>query len=197
MDSRVPLNEHAAMPWHAHQLLGDFTVEDVWRFPVVLSPEHDLAVFRGQMMAGMTAMSRFHPAQLLLSLRLAIGRVLGWDRVGRGQGRRVRDRYTALDDRSGGIPAASGIGFTEVYDLDDEYLSEIENRTVHAALHLGRVPTGPATFAVHLAVYVRPKGRFGRLYMGFIRPFRRWIVYPAILRAAARRWAAYRAGESD
>ncbi len=196
MRNRVSIDEHRALPWRVHELAHDFEIEDVWRFPVVLCPEHDLTTFRHEMTAGMTTMSRLSPAQLLLSLRLGIGRLLGWDQKREGQGRLLWTRYAADEHLSGGEAVVPGRDFTEVYDLENEYLSEIENRTVQAALHLGRVPTGRETFAVHLAIYVKPKGWFGRLYMGFIRPFRLLIVYPALLRAAQRRWSEHLAGEA-
>jgi hypothetical protein len=37
-----------------------------------------------------------------------------------------------------------------------------------------------------MAVYVKPRGRFGRPYMAFIAPFRHWVVYPALLRQIER-----------
>ena len=43
-----------------------------------------------------------------------------------------------------------------------------------------------------IAVYVRPKGRLGGLYMRLIDPFRRAVVYPGLL--AAGRRAALRVG---
>ena len=78
-------------------------------------------------------------------------------------------------------------GFTAVYAEPDEQLHRIDNRTVSAFLHLSLVERRP-----RLAVYVRPRGQFGRWYMRGIDPFRRRIVYPSLLaagRRAARRLA--------
>jgi hypothetical protein len=41
-----------------------------------------------------------------------------------------------------------------------------------------------------MAVYVRPNGRFGDVYMAAIKPFRYLFVYPALGREVARTWAA-------
>jgi Protein of unknown function (DUF2867) len=41
-----------------------------------------------------------------------------------------------------------------------------------------------------MAVYVKPRGRFGEQYMAFIAPFRHWVVYPALLRQIERKWQA-------
>jgi uncharacterized protein DUF2867 len=74
-----------------------------------------------------------------------------------------------------------GTGFVPVYQEPDEVLSRITNRTVTAFLHVSLVEGHP-----RLAVYVRPNGALGRAYMALIDPFRRWVVYPALLVAGAR-----------
>ncbi|HEX5528161.1 MAG TPA: DUF2867 domain-containing protein [Methylomirabilota bacterium] len=74
-----------------------------------------------------------------------------------------------------------GTGFVPVYREPDEILSRIANRTVTALLHVSLVEGRP-----RLAVYVRPKGVLGRAYMALIDPFRRRVVYPALLAAGAR-----------
>jgi hypothetical protein len=74
-----------------------------------------------------------------------------------------------------------GTGFVPVYREPDEILSRIANRTVTAFLHVSLVEGRP-----RLAVYVRPKGLLGRAYMALIDPFRRRVVYPALVAAGAR-----------
>jgi hypothetical protein len=78
-------------------------------------------------------------------------------------------------------------GFVPVYQEPDEQLSRIANRTVTAFLHFSLVDRHP-----RLTVYVRPHGMLGRGYLHLIEPFRRWIVYPALLAAGSR--AAARLG---
>ncbi len=41
-----------------------------------------------------------------------------------------------------------------------------------------------------MAVYVKPRGVLGRGYMAFIKPFRYWIVYPALMRWMRQTWNA-------
>jgi hypothetical protein len=72
-------------------------------------------------------------------------------------------------------------GFVPAYQDADEQLFRIANRTVTAFLHVSLADRRP-----RLAVYARPKGRLGRFYMGLIEPFRRWVVYPALLAAGSR-----------
>jgi hypothetical protein len=47
-------------------------------------------------------------------------------------------------------------------------------------------------YEAQMAVYVKPRGRFGRMYMAFIKPFRYLIVYPALERQIARDWSRRR-----
>jgi hypothetical protein len=72
-------------------------------------------------------------------------------------------------------------GFVPVYQEPEEQLSRIANRTVTAFLHVSLVDQHP-----RLAVYVRPNGWLGRGYLRLIEPFRRWVVYPALLEAGGR-----------
>jgi hypothetical protein len=72
-------------------------------------------------------------------------------------------------------------GFVPAYREADEQLFRIANRTVTAFLHVSLADRRP-----RLAVYVRPAGRLGRVYLRLIEPFRRWVVYPALLAAGAR-----------
>jgi hypothetical protein len=71
-------------------------------------------------------------------------------------------------------------GFVPVYVEPEERLYRIENSTVTALLHVSLADRRP-----RLAVYVRPHGRFGRVYLALIEPFRRYVVYPSLLRRAS------------
>lgn len=104
----------------------------------------------------------------------------------------IRHRYAQQEKLTyNDLPHPGSGSFIPVYKLENESLSEIENSTVHGALHLSRVPSGQDTWAIHLAVYVKPKGWFGKLYMLLIKPFRIWIVYPSLMNAARQNWEAY------
>ena len=69
-----------------------------------------------------------------------------------------------------------------------------------ALLHLGRQPLSDSPvsdspvdsdWAPQMSVYVKTRGRLGRLYMALIAPFRHYIVYPAMMRAVERAWPGY------
>ena len=59
---------------------------------------------------------------------------------------------------------------------------------VHAFLSLSIRPAEDG-YRAYLAVYVRPLHRLTGVYMRIIAPFRRLLVYPAIIRNAERAWA--------
>jgi hypothetical protein len=71
-------------------------------------------------------------------------------------------------------------GFVPLYLEPEERLYRVENATVTALLHVSLVDRRP-----RVAVYVRPHGLFGRCYLTLIEPFRRYVVYPSLLRRAA------------
>ena len=92
------------------------------------------------------------------------------------------------DDLRGTTDTDLGSPFTTLYRSDDEYAAELSNRTVHAVLHLAWVEQGDGRYHGQMAVYVKPRGRFGQAYMTFIKPFRYLIVYPALMRHVERAW---------
>jgi hypothetical protein len=97
----------------------------------------------------------------LVGLRRFLGRVLRWDR--------------------GGAP------LRPLYELPYEMLSEARNATVHAfsCMALRRRPGG---YRLYWAIYVENVSAFTPFYMAAIEPFRRFVVYPAILESIRAAW---------
>lgn len=128
---------------------------------------------------------------MLFAVRRELGAWLGWDDAEDGIGARVpslRERL-APDRREAPVPRELGaLPFRPVYATERELALETANRTVHAVLHVGWAPDPAGAQRGEMAVYARPEGLLGRAYMAAIRPFRRAIVYPAMLREIARRW---------
>jgi hypothetical protein len=77
--------------------------------------------------------------------------------------------------------------FNLLYRFEDEQLSELRNATVHAFASLSIRPT-PGGYLAYLGVFVQPVHRFTRLYMTAIAPFRRLVVYPAIIQKMQNAW---------
>jgi len=205
---RLPIEEHGKHAWLVSRLASDFELLDVWRYPIELdqsvpfdrfvdfmeSSQRDLASSRGA-------------AGALFRLRAVLGKIFGWD----GDDKRptsalpipgctetsLRDRMSEADRegeveavRVGSMDQASS-AFKTVYRRENETLREISNSTVHAFMHLGRVPISATHWSPQLGVYVKPRGGLGRFYMSLISPFRRYIVYPAMMRSAKQGWPNY------
>ena len=77
--------------------------------------------------------------------------------------------------------------FRIVYRFENEQLVEIQNRTVHAAA-LSALAEKADGYRFYFAVYVRPQTWITPLYMGLIDPFRRWVIYPALLKKIRADW---------
>lgn len=85
---------------------------------------------------------------------------------------------------------------TPLYLTSSEFAAEISNVTMHGVMHLSWVDRGRGLHQGQMAVLVKPRGVLGHLYMLLIKPFRRAIVYPALLRYMEKSWSR-RGRESD
>jgi hypothetical protein len=192
---RLPNTAHTSQPWRIHELTRDFRLEDVWDLPGTGGPDDFRELVEGFASAD-PSQSSSRAIRMLFAIRWRIGELLGWDGPGAGLGSRVptlRERMPAdLRDAAPG-PAFKALPFTSLYLTDDEFAAEIANRTMHGLMHIGRVPDATAGFRVQMAVLVKPNGLLGTGYMAAITPFRRLIVYPAMLRGIERELRA-RAG---
>jgi Protein of unknown function (DUF2867) len=182
--TKLPNSAHTSRPWRIHELTRDFRVEDVWELPGRGGREDFPRLVR--LIASSDPLRGSSRAvRTLFAIRWKIGKLLGWDGPDAGLGSRVptlRDRLPAdLRDAPSG-PAFDALPFTPLYLLDDEFAAEIANRTMHGVMHLGLVPDRTGGYRVQMAVLVKPSGILGTAYMAAIRPFRRLIVYPALLR---------------
>jgi len=90
-------------------------------------------------------------------------------------------------------PGTADGPFTVLYVHSYEAVSEIRNATVHAFSVFALEPR-LSGYRLFWAIYVAPVGRLTAFYMAVIDPFRRLLIYPAILRHLHRTWvAAHRA----
>ncbi|KQX59390.1 MULTISPECIES: DUF2867 domain-containing protein [unclassified Streptomyces] len=188
---RLPVREHTGRPWRIHEFTPDFTTEDVWSYRTPGAGPDDFATALAAITADASLTEPSGPTRFLMAVRWKLGALLGWDDPKAGLGPRVpslRDRLP--EELTETVDPAAGPGpFVPLYELHDECARELANRTVHAVMHLGWVETPDGGHELRMAVLVKPNGRFGRLYMALIAPFRYLIVYPAMTR---RREAAWR-----
>ncbi|HAA18915.1 MAG TPA: DUF2867 domain-containing protein [Cytophagales bacterium] len=193
---RIAKAEHLKQPWRVHELLPDLRIEDVWELPVTLEGGQSLEELNTAFVQALERTATTGAAGALFRLRFFLGRVFGWEHEAKARealpAGSIRERYAQQEGLSDLEVEAEGFGdFVPVYSLPNEMLSEIENKTVLAAAHFGRVPRPDGTYGVQMTVYVKPKGWFGAFYMQLIKPFRLLIVYPAMLRLIGQQWENY------
>ena len=185
---RLPNTAHTSQPWRIHELTRDFRLEDVWDLPGTGRSDDFRRLVEGFASAD-PAQSSSRAIRTLFAIRWKIGELLGWDGPTAGLGSTVptlRERLPAdLRDAASG-PDFKSLPFTSLYLTDDEFAAEIANRTMHGLMHIGRVSDTTDGFRVQMAVLVKPNRLFGTGYMAAITPFRRLIVYPAMLRGIER-----------
>jgi hypothetical protein len=189
---RLPNAAHTSRPWRIHELTTDFRLEDVWALPTPGGPD-DLPRLARLMASRDPLQGPSRTVRMLWAIRFKVGALLGWDGPDRGGGSQrptLRDRLPVdlRDARPG--PDFRALPFTSLYLVDDEWAAEIVNRTVHAVMHIGWVPSPSGGYRGEMAVYVKPRGVLGSGYMAAITPFRRLIVYPRTMRDIERAWGA-------
>ncbi len=201
---RIPNAAHVAHPWRIREIATDFTLEDVWALPARGAAE-DFPMLVELMSSLDFPGSAPLPVRVLWTARDRLG---GWFDLGRistssdgiagdapqrlpipgttetSLGARLPAdlRGTTVDEESRRTP------FTALYRTVDEYAAELSNGTVHAVLHLAWADQGDGTYQGQMAVYVKPRGRFGERYMALIKPFRYLVVYPALMRHIEQAW---------
>ncbi len=181
---------HTSRPWRIHEITQDFRLEDVWELPTPGRKDEFPLLVEG-IAAGSTSEGSSLPARALWAIRWKLGELLGWDRPQDGLGSRVvslRERLPE-DLREGPRgPDAATLPFRSLYLLEDEWATEIANRTVHGVMHVGWVEGDPGVYRGQMAVYVKPNGLLGEAYMAAIRPFRHLVVYPPLMRQLELAW---------
>jgi hypothetical protein len=198
---RLPKSAHESGPWRINEIVPDFTLEDVWALPVHGGPDDFPKLLElGSSLDPANADSL--PARALWRIRDRLG---SWFDLGRisepddGEqglpipGTEQRSLTERLPDDLRSSPWHHDFGslpFKPLYRTDNESAAEISNKTVFGVMHLAWVDKGHGQFQGQMGVYVKPRGAFGKAYMAFIKPFRYWVVYPALMRQIERRWKA-------
>lgn len=201
---RLPNTAHESGPWRIHEFVPDFTLEDVWALPVRGDAE-DFGALLKLMASSDPANAESLPTRFLWQLRDRLGRWFSLGRISTPAGRDGSDAdgklsipgtdETSLAERlpddlrgtAADLDFAS-LPFAPLYRTDVEFAAEISNQTVHGVMHLAWVDQGGGRYQGQMAVYVKPRGRFGKGYMALIKPFRHWVVYPALMRQTERTW---------
>ncbi len=188
---RISPTEFYALPLRVHTFLAGVPLHDVWGVDL---PTHrdgvTLSEFLRLASLGDADINRLPPvARALIRLRLFLGSIFRLeaepkDALAGSFGNRLTPEDRARSFVALGTP--EGL-FRVVYRFENEQLLEIQNRTVHAAA-LSALARRTDSYRFYFAVYVRQTNWIAPFYMGLIDPFRRWIIYPALLEKIRATW---------
>ena len=193
---QISPTEFYALPLRVHTFLADVPLHDVWAVDL---PRHRDGVTLSEFLrrtsqdessATDAKVKKFPPvARALFRLRFFLGRIFRLeDEPKNASAASFGSRLTA-EDRAGSSadPGTPEGLFRVVYRFENEQLLEIQNRTVHAAA-LSALTERADSYRFYFAVYVRQRSWITPFYMGLIDPFRKWIIYPAMLKTIRATW---------
>jgi hypothetical protein len=190
---------HESGPWRIREIVPDFTLEDVWALPADGGPD-DFPKMIELATSLDPANADSLPARALWRIRDRLGAWFDLGRISEPDdsqkalpipGTEQTSLAERLPDDLRNSPWHHDFGslpFRPLYRLHSEAAAEVSNKTVHGVMHLAWADQGGGRFQGQMAVYVKPRGAFGTAYMAFIKPFRHWIVYPALTRQLERQW---------
>ncbi len=186
---RVDPAEFRALRLHAHEFLSDVPLHDAWSVRLLGGGPDRTVREAVDLFVGLESSGLGPVARSLFAIRAVLGRVFGWDRkVPKAPARSYVNRLSAEDRaRSLDEPGSKRDLWTAVYTFDREALREVINRTVHAFLLFALEPA-EGGYTMYWGIYVKPVNRFTAFYMALIDPFRRHLIYPALIRRFEEAW---------
>ena len=185
---QISTQEFEGLPLRVHNFLAGVPLHDVWAVDLPRT-RSGITLDEFSRIANARLFTPSPVVRALLNIRLFVGRLLGWDREPAATAwESFATRLTTADLSKSLAPAGAREGlFRVVYRFENEQLLELINRTAHAAALSALVETSDA-YRFYFAVYVSSVSRFTRVYMALIDPFRRLIVYPALMRSVRATW---------
>jgi hypothetical protein len=187
---RVAPEEYQQIHLRAHSLLADVPLHDVWAVDLSgRDPGRTIVDLRSLLSAENLRATNF-AVNLLFGLRTWLGRLFDWDREPpRASEESFLHRLSATDRESSLVAPGTREGpFRVLFVSPRESISEIRNSTVHAFSVFALLERS-SDYRLYWAIYVQPVGRTTAWYMRLIDPFRRVVIYPAVLRHIRAVWS--------
>jgi hypothetical protein len=185
---QISTQEFERLPLRVHDFLAGVPLHDVWALDL---PRTRSGITLDEFLRTASAclLTPSPVVRALVSIRLFVGRLFGWDREPAATAwETFATRLTTADRSKSLVSAGTREGlFHVVYHFENEQLLELINRTAHAAALSALVETANA-YRFYFAVYVRSVSRFTPVYMALIDPFRKLIVYPSLLGNVRAKW---------
>jgi hypothetical protein len=186
---QISPQEFERLPLRVHEFLAGVPLHDVWAVDLP-RPRAGITLEEFLRASGAGPFTPSPVVRALLSIRLYVGGLFGWDREPEASLRQsFATRLTTADISKSLAPAGTRDGpFRLVYRFENEQLLELSNRTAHAAA-LSALAETPSGYRFYFAVYVQSVGRWTPVYMAIIDPFRKLVVYPSLLRSVRQNWS--------
>jgi len=182
---RAAPEEYLSLELRAHELLSDVPLYDV---SVVDLPGGGDGRSLADVLHLQATTPRSPVERVLYGLRHGLGRAFGWDEVRLLPQDSLVSRLTETDRRNSETPPGTPDGaFRVVYRFRNEQLSETRNATVHGFVCLALAPRSSG-YRFYFAVYVMAVSWLTSPYLALIEPFRRLLLYPAMLRRIRNAW---------
>jgi len=187
---RIPAAEYLALDLEAHALLAGVPLRDVSAVDLPDGGDGRTIADVVERMDSVRGRPPL-PVRALFELRRFLGRVFRWDDRTEGEPRPPSYASRLSEDqkrRSLCAPGAKSGPLPIVYQFPYEMLAEVTNATVHAFSCMA-LRARPGGYRLYWAIYVERVSVLTPIYMAMIEPFRRFIVYPALLGAIRDAWA--------
>jgi len=177
------------LPLRAHPLLQGVPLHDVYMTELPGTAKNiNLHELRKEMLA-LRDLNTHWIVKGLFNLRWMLGRILGWDKP-KTETHSYLLKLTDEDKRQSLVlPGTKNGPFQLLYCFANESLEEVINATVHA-FSLMALEKSTTDYKFYWAIYVRKVSRWTPIYMTLIDPFRKWIIYPSILKNVRCCWVS-------
>ncbi|MGD2151929.1 MAG: DUF2867 domain-containing protein [Gemmatimonadales bacterium] len=188
---RLAPAEFQAKDFRVNSFLADVPLHDVWVFQLRGGDQGLTLSDAREALAQASPLEANTAVAVLVAFRMLFGGLTGLDDEKYFDNASSYANRLTEEDRARTLvqPGGGGDLFRTVYVFENEALAEMMNRTAHAFFCMAIEPASDG-YTMYWAIYVRETGGLTPIYMSLIDPFRRYIVYPAIVRTVERNWAA-------
>jgi hypothetical protein len=182
--------------WKVSKIANDFTLVDAWELPIYIKTSKNVTLKKvcDIILQGMSGKRNIYKLTTLLhKIRRVLGVQLGWDNdvnslpIPGCREKSVRERMFLKENKIEKYKL-NNIEFNIVYNNENELLMELSNNTVHGMLHFCWIDETIRNKKVRMAAFVKTRGALGKIYMAIIKPFRVFIVYPALMISSKENW---------
>ena len=194
--------KHSERLWKVSEIANDFNLWDVWEIPIIANnsrTENFQSFYKIITRTFMTMQTNITLTSLLFTLRFWLSKIFPLDRnintlpiPGCHETTvksRLNDQDLAASKKGKAIKDNNtDLQFRAVYLFKNESLHELSNDTVHALIHFGWINKKNDDYTATLAIYVKPRGIYGQIYLKLIEPFRHYIVYPTMMKTIKTQW---------